>query len=606
MLDPHGNPERIRYKPDRIRAELLKKYGVHCVDGFSRYSNRYGIYQEQVQPIASFKNIFRAYRIDHSGGQSFAWHTGCLPEEITAGYVAFIFPMACGYGCAYPEPAGTFRLRVNGRHAVDFCESKYSRLWSLGECRLFYDVQRCLTSPEGTGVSPDPYIRDSRMCSFGVGTLVVPSSWCESGQSALIEVSTFEYFRSGTWCRIDVIHEDYADVTVMLDYELGLSEIFRKSPEYPKAYGKNIYFGDVHAHSFCGIKKPCDSLGKYMDCSACTVARGDGNGCGFGTIANNYHNAKHVAGLDFFALTDHDFQMSAEDWRYRCDYANAQNTAGFVTINAYECTSWHYGHRNLYFRDAYPPVWQPLTYAGGETDPEVMFRFFARQGVDFLSVPHHPAVADHPFCWSRFNPEFDRMVEVFSGWGDSEGEDSPLRGNGSYKLRLLYARKQIEQGLRFGFMAGSDSHDGFAGTAQGSAIMNFANKFSEVGSGATAVLADGLSRETIYDALKGRAAYATSGARISVEFSVNGAMIGQTVHAAGNRKIGIRVQAPGEIAKIQILKNGRVLFREDCDQKDVETSFLDPHAERSVDSYYARIFQKDREMAWVTPIWIER
>jgi hypothetical protein len=585
---------------------MLGKYNVHCISGFNNYDNRTGIYTEQTKPIASFKNIFRAYKIDHSGGQHFSWFSHEMPKEITAPYVAFIFPMAMGYGCAYPEPAGSFRFHVNGIHAVDFCESKYSKLWTLDECSLYYDVQRCLTAPEGMGVNPDPYIKNSRMCSFGVATLVVPSSWVKNGEKAMITVDTFEYYKSSTWCRIDVVHENTTDVFSMVDYEQGLYKILKEEKSYPKAYGQNIYFGDVHAHSFCGVDKPCNNSENYMDCVNCSVNKGWGDGCGAGTIANNYYNAKNVAGLDYFVLTDHDFQTSEKDWKLHCDYANYWNDRGFTTLNAYECTSWHYGHRNVYFKDDYPPIWQPLTNAGVTIEPSVMFDFFKEKGVDVFTVPHHTTAADHPFCWERFDEKFDKMVEIFSGWGDSEGENSPLRGNGSYKLELQHARRKIEQGLKFGFIAGSDSHDGFAGTAQGTGILNTMNKFSEAGSGLTAVIADELNRDTLFHGISGRKAYATSGAKIGVEFKVNGAGIGQTIKSEGNRKIELDIKAPAEIAKIHILKNGKLFAREFCDQKEERFVYIDDAGDNKVDSYYARVFLKDREMAWITPIWAEK
>ena len=606
MLIPHNNEKRIRVGTQEIKKRMLAEYNVHCVSGFDHYENRRGIYSEQLQPIASFKNIFKAYKIDHSGGQFFSWFSHKIPEEIQAPYVAFIFPMAMGYGKAYPEPAGSFRFHVNGKHAVDFCESKYSKLWTLGECKFYYDVQRCLTPPEAVGVSPDPYINNSRMCSFGVATLIVPSSWVKSGEKVLLSVDTFEYFKSSTWCRIDVIHENTTDVFSMLDYETGLFKALKEEKQYPKAYGQNIYFGDVHAHSFCGVNKPCNNSERYMDCVNCKVEKGDGDGCGWGTIANNYYNAKNVAGLDYFILTDHDFQTSEKDWKLHCDYANYWNKNGFTTLNAYECTSWHYGHRNIYFRDDYPPLWMPLTNAGYETQPSVMFKFFEEKGIPFFSVPHHTTAADHPFCWSRFDQEHDKMVEIFSGWGDSEGENSKLRGNGSYKLELQHARRRIEEGLKFGFMAGSDSHDGFAGTAQGTGLLNSANKFSEAGNGLTAVIADKLTRDTLFDGISNRRAYATSGAPIGVEFKINGAGIGQTIKTSGNRKIEIDVKAPAEIAKIQILKNGKLFAREFCDQREESFTFIDEKADKNTDAYYARVYLKDREMAWITPIWVEK
>jgi hypothetical protein len=82
--------------------------------------------------------------------------------------------------------------------------------------------------------------------------------------------------------------------------------------------------------------------------------------------------------------------------------------------------------------------------------------------------------------------------------------------------------------------------------------------------------------------------------------------MGQEMTSAGSREIHVDVRAPATIEKVHIMKNGRILLREFCDRK--EESFVIPHdqPELDEDTYYVRIVLRDREMAWLSPIWVRK
>jgi len=624
MFMPYDSRSMKRYSTEEIRAQVRQIYGVELINGIEEPLIGCSNCESMQYPIASFKNIPMAWRVTREGGKFFRWRTSPVPSDFSMEYAVFFFPMATGYGKAYPEPSGAFCFYVNGEPAIYFCETKYSQKWSQKGYEFYYDVMRYHVVPEGIGLNLDPYIQGDRMASFGIGFLKIPRAKLKPGMPVELEVRTLEYFPSHTWVRIDLPHEFYQlkNVFYLMNWEQGLECLMSKAiPE--KINDKNVYAGDIHAHSFCGVVSPCDQLrqpNQPKDCVNCNlVGRGrgkgwqEGNGCGYGTIHNNYLYARDIANLDFFCLTDHDFQMDDSDWQEHIRTANYFNRSGeFVTINGYEYTSFWYGHRNVYFaKDGPLNIVRAVPYGEGygnyhENPPEYMWEVLKQTGEDFITIPHHATAADHPLCWDWFNPEYDKMVEIFSGWGNSEDFRGPLIGNGSNKYKHLTALRALQRGYKFGFVASSDCHDGCPGNAQGAQIFNWANKYSETGSGKVICLCDNLTREEVFYALKQRKAYATTGAKILADFRINDCGIGAELSASGTREVYLDVRAPGSIAKVQIIKNGNILLREFCDTTQETFKLIDDKAERDIDFYYARIQLHDREMAWITPIWVKR
>ena len=104
-------------------------------------------------------------------------------------------------------------------------------------------------------------------------------------------------------------------------------------------------------------------------------------------------------------------------------------------------------------------------------------------------------------------------------------------------------RHALEQGLVFGFTASSDDHLGHPGA---------------YGEGLTAILAEELTRESVFAALRERRTYAVTGDRIGLEFAVNGAPMGSSVPVSPRRRLTVDVTLEDEPALVEVVKNGRV------------------------------------------------
>ncbi len=157
-------------------------------------------------------------------------------------------------------------------------------------------------------------------------------------------------------------------------------------------------------------------------------------------------------------------------------------------------------------------------------------------------------------------------------------------------------------GRRFGVIGSSDEHSGQGGRRHG---------------GLAAVWAEALTREAIFDALRERRCYATTGERILVDFSVDGVPMGGCAKRSKGSKLKIRLQVWGTdlLLRVEILRHR---FGADTgflpvlsvpprpESMDAEFEIEDQFSGHAV--YYARITQEPLEwpaMAWTSPVWIE-
>ena len=106
MNFPIDNDRFIRLNETEMKQKARKLYDVELINGYSIPLDETSNCQVQNPPISSFKNIYKAFKIDRSGGKFFKWKTEELPDKISTPNIAVFFPMATGYGKSYPEPSG--------------------------------------------------------------------------------------------------------------------------------------------------------------------------------------------------------------------------------------------------------------------------------------------------------------------------------------------------------------------------------------------------------------------------------------------------------------------------------------------------------------------
>ncbi|MCB1111809.1 MAG: DUF3604 domain-containing protein [Chlamydiales bacterium] len=243
---------------------------------------------------------------------------------------------------------------------------------------------------------------------------------------------------------------------------------------------------------------------------------------------------------------------------------------------------------------------------------------------ELVSIPSFTMAKGYQYNFNDFNPEFERVVEIYNAWGSSEctakeGNTMPIKTsdkigvNETVEGAVLSA---LKRNLRFGFVAGGLDDRGIYSDFYDSEQMQY-------NPGLTAVICPEYTRSSIADALQRRSCYATTGERIIVGMNIAGTPIGAEVTTAEkpglnvNRHIEGYVAGTDEIKTIEIIRNGEVIetikpqntyhidFEYD-DMVSLEKVAIKPSDKKSsFVFYYLRITQNDGNMAWSSPIWID-
>jgi hypothetical protein len=350
---------------------------------------------------------------------------------------------------------------------------------------------------------------------------------------------------------------------------------------------EQIYWGDLHSHTrFSGA----DGVGHPEDA---------------------YEYAQYISALDFYAMTDHSgpvepmvSRLTSVEWPEYCRLAEKYyQPKQFVTLHAYECSFYApYGHHNVYFRSEPGPLLDPDTV----TLPELWKALKAREA---LTIPHHTLKMPEPIDWSTaHNSEFQRNIEIYSGHGQSEEYDpthplayeQSLFTNPSQTTKTgMSAQRAWIQGHELSTIASSDDHRAHPGQPH---------------YGLAAIRSQGLTREAIFDALYKKQTYATTGARILLDFSINKLSMGSHTSVTKRAQIHVRAVGTDIIDGIEVLRHtdnqpGFQIIHHATPADEVVTLDFDDQPPAGLAIYYVRLWQRAlvRErsaMAWSSPIWV--
>ncbi len=319
----------------------------------------------------------------------------------------------------------------------------------------------------------------------------------------------------------------------------------------------NLFFGDIHGHN-----AHCDGAGS----------------------ADEYYTwARDVRLLDFSALTNH----MEEAKRYRIDdfwpivqkkAAEYYDPGRFVTFLAFEWGSWErFGDKCVYYQGG-EGRWFGAHLESANT-PDKLWRQLRGKAV--ITIPHHSKYGGKT-DWSFHDPELQPLAEIYSTWGSSEQ-------GGEHSVQRAWQR-----GYKLGVIASSDTHTGTPGNE---------------GGGLAAVWARKLTREDLFEALRTRRCYATTGARILLDVRLNGFRMGEVVREEqpGKRELNVLAAGTGNLNSLEILKNNEVVHSQSGSGKVIRLEWEDAADRRSIpgeDFYYVRVSQTDGNRAWSSPIWI--
>ncbi|MCL1944566.1 MAG: DUF3604 domain-containing protein [Firmicutes bacterium] len=345
---------------------------------------------------------------------------------------------------------------------------------------------------------------------------------------------------------------------------LGMHRDFYSSPK-KKPKGLNYYWGDLRVRTDISINS--HSTGWHC-----------------GSPDDKFMEVKQLNGLDFCALSDIDTHIDDEQWRdirFRNELYNIEHK--FVVFNAYE---WGLpkdreseGRYNVIFRGRGDIM--RGNQAGSDSINNLSYRLQnpMREG---LFIVADPVDKMRGVNWNKFPSGVPALTEVFNAKGAFETIDG-LHNPSLYnrKVREDCFLEQVLLRIPLGFIGGG-GHEGV---------------------GLTCILAKELTRESLYDALKNRKCYATTGAKIYLDICINGSIMGDFIASSReDYKVEINVESEGLLESVELVTNQgitRVPFKRTKAQTVV---MVQPHFKY----IYLRVLQDDAHAAWSSPIFVKR
>ena len=252
--------------------------------------------------------------------------------------------------------------------------------------------------------------------------------------------------------------------------------------------------------------------------------------------------------------------------------------------------------------------------------PTVRQNFF-RFSSSTLEDDEAPDADTTPLRFSLPDAQSDEMLsphllEIYSCWGNREywGARRPDIRFDRHANRT--AQAVLAQGVVAGFAAGSNSRFGLDRDA----------RRAEAGrgypGGLTAVYTPSLTHNAIFSALKTRRCYATTGARMILQFQIGDYGMGEFVDVSPverallqERRLTATVYGTAMVDRIEVIRNNLEVCTYRGDGKAVSFAWADrqeltrialPRAASAADLtcyYYIRVTQTDGEIAWSSPIW---
>ena len=225
---------------------------------------------------------------------------------------------------------------------------------------------------------------------------------------------------------------------------------------------------------------------------------------GTNSIESYFRFARDVAFLDACAHQGNDFQITDDFWLSIQDTtARFQRDGKFVTFPGWEWSgnTGLGGDRNVLFKEEGGPITRS-SRALVDTDDsrercsetvEELFDSLKSLNTDVMTIAH---VGGRYADLDRHREHLETAVEVHSAWG-------------TFEWMLSDA---FERGYRVAIVANSDGHKGRPGASYPGA-----STFGSYG-GLTCVLAERLDRDAVWEAYQQRRVFATTGARMLVEF----------------------------------------------------------------------------------------
>lgn len=327
--------------------------------------------------------------------------------------------------------------------------------------------------------------------------------------------------------------------------------------------GWQFWFGQLHAHT------------DFSD--------------GAGSVEEAFAHARDIAGLDFFAVTDHsqsfdnallgelntDGATVSAEWARGKEAAAAATDADFVGIFGFEMT-WEQGQGHMAtFRT---PGFLSSGREEFESYADGMENYYAAllETENSVSMFCHPGDTYGDFKdFGSYSPPLDEKITLFES--DFSGE-------------------AYHRALSLGWH--------LAPTAPGS---NHGPLWGDETAARTVILAETLTEDSLYEAMASRRVYATADADLEILYTLNGSIMGSEIprsQVGESVTIAAKLSDPTDdaLGTVEVIGDGTSLTSCVLTTAQAEINLTLP-ANR--DYYYLRITQPDGDVALTAPVWLD-
>lgn len=352
---------------------------------------------------------------------------------------------------------------------------------------------------------------------------------------------------------------------------------FKKPKDKVTINGYTLFKGDIHIHS----------------------ANSDGTSELIRWIIRN----KFYYQDDFIAITDHESflgnKITLSLWDYYKGVSDYFCSDDFVTLLGYEWTGKPYpgpGHVCIYLKNKYKPFFSREITG---LDFEGLSYLISLLDEDYILIPHHIGWTGMDI--ERFNEKLSPLIEICSCHGSYEVQGEGDIGQRGEPLSGYFLRELLRKGLKFGFCAGSDGH----GLRFHHGICK---KEDSHRTGLTFLwLKEKLSKESVWEAIKQRRCYATSGEFIIIWFDIDDKPMGSMVNLKEDSYINFFVKAKSGIKEVSLIgENERFDLLIESNTTVIERRKLPYkgifHTKNSW--IYLRVILDGGEIGWASPIFI--
>ena len=374
----------------------------------------------------------------------------------------------------------------------------------------------------------------------------------------------------------------------------------------------HLYWGDYHRHT---------------DISNCVTAN---DGC----VLEQFRYAWDMGKLDTLGTSDHTdiakIYHPYEWWLNQKTVDVFYSPGFFMSMYAYEREqTWPYGHRNVIFAQRGGPIvyiqrqnylnspWQKLfplkTDGEKEIMPEELWDVLNRYGKPVTDISHTGAtgMGTDWNIFKRVDNRVENLIEIFQGARVSyEGLNAPqptvgMRVGEEYnhsstvvgkpvvgepirsfteKNNGLY-QNALALGHKLGVWADSDhisTHTSYGGVY----VKNF-------------------TREGIIEGLNARRTIAATD-KIFVEFTCNDQLLGTEATATGKPVLKFAIDGTALIKRVTLVRNEENYHQWEPKAKQFQQTFTDDTPINGENRYYLRVEQADGNMAWSSPVWLNK